>query len=72
MTVECFSIESCVRGYHVYKDIWEDSVGKDLACQCENGNSADPFAAAVVESGVPFGHIPQKISSICSFQSHTV
>jgi len=46
---EQFTIESCVRGYHVYKDIWEASVGEQLPCQCENGNRADPFDVVVVK-----------------------
>ena len=60
-------MESCVRGYHIYKDIWEASVGEELPCQRESGNRADPFAVAVVRSGVTVGHIPRKISSVCSF-----
>ena len=35
-------------------------------CQRENGNPADPFAVAVVKNGVTVGHIPWKISSVCS------
>ena len=31
-TMERFSVESCVRGYHVYKDIWTASVGEELSC----------------------------------------
>ena len=50
----------------MYKDIWEASVGEQLPCQRENGNRADPFAVAVVKSGVTVGHIPRKISSVCS------
>lgn len=43
--MECFNIKSCVRGYHVYEDIW-DASGEELPCQCENGNCANPFAVA--------------------------
>ena len=25
----------CVRGYHVYKDVWKAAVGKDLECERE-------------------------------------
>ena len=50
----------------MYKDIWEASVGEQLPCQRENGNRADPFAVAVVKRGVTVGHIPRKISSVCS------
>jgi len=44
--MECFNIKSCVRGYHVYEDIWDASVGEELPCQRENGNCANPFAVA--------------------------
>lgn len=64
--MESYSVKSCVRGYHVYKDVWEASVGKDLSCHRESGNSADPFAVAVVKNGVTVGHVPQRISSVSS------
>ena len=64
--MERFCVESCVRGY-IYKDIWEASVGEELPCQRESGNRAYPFAVAVVRSGITVGHIPRKISSVCSF-----
>ena len=41
--MERFSIDSCVRGYHVYNDIWEVSVGEELLCQREDGQAADPY-----------------------------
>ena len=44
--MECFDIKSSVRGYHIYKDIWEASVGEELPCQRKNGNCANPFAVA--------------------------
>ena len=64
--MERFSIDSCVRGYHVYNDIWEASVDEELPCQCEDGNSADPCAVAIKRSGVVVGHIPRRMSSVCS------
>ena len=27
---EVFTIESCIQGYHVYKEIWESIIGKEL------------------------------------------
>ena len=33
----------------------------------EPGNSRDPFVAAVVKSDQTVGHVPLKISSVCSF-----
>ena len=61
-----FSIEAMVRGYHVYRGIWNAALGEQLPCQREPMNSKDPFAVAVVKSQVAVGHIPRKISSICS------
>ena len=37
IAMEKFSIESCVRGYHIYSDIWEASVGEQLPCEREAG-----------------------------------
>ena len=45
-------IEAMVRGYHVYK---EAAVGKELSCIREVENYHDPFAVAVVRSGVIVG-----------------
>ena len=55
-----------MRGYHVYQGIWDADLGEQLPCQREPINSKDPFAVAVVKSHVTVGHIPRKISSICS------
>ena len=37
-----------VRGYHVYKDIW-DAVGEGFLCKREDGNRVDSFAVAVAK-----------------------
>ena len=34
-------MESCVRGYHVYKDLWDASIGEDILCEREPFNNAD-------------------------------
>ena len=33
--------ECCVRGYHVYSDIWEAVIGKELDCQWDPSNADD-------------------------------
>lgn len=55
-----------VRGYHVYQDIWDAIVHEELACARELDNLRDPFAVAVVKSRQTVGHVPKKISSVCS------
>ena len=47
IAMETFQIESCVRGHHIYKEIWNLSSGEELTCSCEIENTKDPFAVAV-------------------------
>ena len=61
-----FEVEAMVRGYHVYKEIWDASIGEELLCAREPTNPCDPFAIAVVKSNQTVGHVPLKISSVCS------
>ena len=35
MELEEFKVDVCVRGYHIYKDIWSAVIGKILACEWE-------------------------------------
>ena len=66
-----FSIETVVRGYHVYKEIWNAAVdGTELPCEREIGNARDPFAVAIKKAtptgNVTVGHMPRVISPVCS------
>lgn len=62
-----FEVDSCVRGFHVYGALWDPQVGEILQCARETGNREDPFAVAVKNSSGTVGHVPRKISCICSF-----
>ena len=67
--MESYSIHTSVRGYHVYKDVWEAALGQLLPCQREP-NIHDPYTVAVVETGVAtriVGHVPRAISSVCYY-----
>ena len=64
--------ESCIRGYHVYKNIWNPTVNEVLSCARDTTNEHDPFAVMVTKTVAPpagtsvVGHLPKKISSTCS------
>ena len=45
-----FEVEAMVRGYHVYKEIWDASISEELWHAREPTNPRDPFAIAVVKS----------------------
>lgn len=64
MAHKSHTIESMVRGYDVYEEIWLAAVGEELSCMSEVKNSCNLFTVAVMKSGV-VGHVPRKISSVC-------
>ena len=53
-----------MRGYHVYKDIWNAALGEELQCQRETGNSSDLYPVAVLKGTTIVGHLPRKLSRI--------
>ena len=53
-----FEYDSMIRGYHIYKEIWEASHSEMLDCVRETGNRFDPFAVAVISED---GKIPREI-----------
>lgn len=56
----------CIRGYHIYKDVWSAAVGETLACVLESKNSRDRNAVAVEREGITVGHLPLKVSRVCA------
>jgi len=64
--VESFEVESVVRGYHIYKDIWSAAVGTTLPCRQESFNPHDSYAVALIKDDLVVGHVPRNISVICS------
>ena len=56
------SIESSVRGHHVYKDCWTPVIGQTLSTMQEEGNPKARFAVAVTHDDRTVGHMPQEIS----------
>ena len=57
-----FAIEAIIRGYHIYKDIWESSVGKQLFCEIEENNTHNSHAVAIVKTATIVGHEPRMIA----------
>ena len=50
----------------MYKEIWEAAVGEVLMCEREPHNVQDRCAVAVKKAGTVIGHLPQKLSRVCS------
>ena len=45
-----FTLDSAVRGYHVYKVVWKPTIGEKLQADQELSNEADKFAVKVVKT----------------------
>ena len=57
---------SCLRGYHIYKNILDAIIGEILQCERELDNDSDRYAVAVKKDGTIIGHLPRIISRACS------
>ena len=67
--VHTFSVQSMVRGYHVYQPVWDGTCdGEILPCKREVVNIHDPSSVAITKgtTGIVVGHVPRIISPICS------
>ena len=51
--MEAFERAAWIRGYHVYKEIWEAAVDEELACEREPHNANDCYAVAVKRRELP-------------------
>ena len=59
----CLEINSFVRGYHAYMDVWDPVIGEILQLEKEPSNRKDQKAVAVVKNGEIVGHLPAILSS---------
>ncbi len=59
-----FVLASCVRGHHVYKEIWSPNFGEELTCRREEGNVKDSYAVAVLKSSSTVGHLPSQLLAL--------
>ena len=60
-------VESCVRGFHVYQDIWTPTAGGKLSCVTEDTSPMDPYAFAIKRRTEVIGHVPRTILAACFF-----
>ena len=62
--MDSYTIESSVRGHHVYKEYWTPVIGQTLHTRKEEGNPKDKYAVAVAKEERTVGHMPQEVSRI--------
>lgn len=62
--MDTLEIECCIRGYHVYQDIWEAAIDEELVCRPERSNGHDRYAVAVMKNDLVVGHLPSNFSRL--------
>jgi len=50
LMVATFTLVSCIREYHVHKDVWDPSLGESIRCEREDRNPQDPYAVILIGS----------------------
>lgn len=63
---DSYEVDACVRGYHIYQDVWRAEIGQILPCSRETDNTSDPYAVAIKCERKIVGHVPRLLSSACS------
>ena len=53
--MDVYELRWSVRGYHVYREIWEAALVEVLACARETENVSDRYAVTAVKNG-KYGH----------------
>ena len=51
-------IDTYVKGYHVYKNIWKPTVNEELETEMEPDNVMDKYAVCVKKNTSIVGHLP--------------
>ena len=58
-------VESVIRGYHVYKDLWDPRQGDTFNLHIEELNQHDRYAVAIrIKGDITAGHVPREILKI--------
>ena len=67
-TNKTFQFTAAIRGYHVFRKIWEPVIEEELKCAHEVGNEYDVFSVKTCQgSGETVGHLPGEISRATKF-----
>jgi len=60
--MEMYEVDSCVRGHHVFRGIWNPTIGEQLACKGEASNTQGIYTVTITREATIVGHVPQRIS----------
>ena len=67
MATAVFEKWSCVRGYHVYEDMWAAPIGEKLVCKREMNTRHDIYVFTVVKGEVVMGTLTTQNFTLARF-----
>ena len=56
------TLQSFIRGCHIYKQIWQPLVEDILTLEREEGNNHAKFAVSLLKHATVLGHVPREFS----------
>lgn len=59
-----YSLNSAIRGHHIYKSTWAPVIGQILEVKAEDNNSHDRYAISTLLDDIIVGHVPREYSRI--------
>ena len=64
MAKQASTLESVIRGHHIYKQIWQSLVREILTLERdpEAGNNYDKFPVSLLKNATVIGHVPREYS----------
>ena len=62
--ISFYSLDSVIRGHHIYKSLWTPFIGETLELKCEEPeNVHDRYSVCVMKNGdFIVGHVPRELS----------
>ena len=72
LTMVTLEMETCVRGFHIYKAIWEAAVKEELECGRVRGKRVDRYTVAVVKDEMVVQHVATAPEDFTDVQLKTV
>ena len=62
IAMEEYTMESVIRGHHIYESIQHPILGEQLTLEREDENSHDRHAVSVMKCDAIVGHVPRELS----------
>ena len=65
--MDTYSVESAVRGFHVYQTHWSPIMGEILTTEQDRINPYDKYAVSIKQNNIIVGHVPREQSKVCNY-----